>query len=125
MGYNSPIDIIYGQVQMDFDGKVVSAVQQFDINVDREELIKALQYDRGQYEKGYADGCKETADKFATMLKDVLVKAYDHYAEMDRKNHEKGFEIMAILWRGEATATQKSIELVDEIYKEITEVQND
>ena len=125
MSYKSPIDIIYGQLQRDFDGKVFSAVQNVDINVDREELIKALQCDRGQYEKGYADGCKETADKFATMLKDVLVKAYDHYAEMDRKNHEKGFEIMALLWRGEATATQKSIELVDEIYMEIKEGKND
>ena len=26
------------------------------LDVDREELLKALKYDRGQYEKGYADG---------------------------------------------------------------------
>jgi hypothetical protein len=29
------------------------------INVDREELLNALQYDRGQYEKGYRDGQRD------------------------------------------------------------------
>ena len=29
------------------------------IKVDKEELVKALSYDRSQYEKGYADGKKD------------------------------------------------------------------
>lgn len=35
---------------------VHSMVVKTGIAVDKEELLKALQYDRGQYEKGYADG---------------------------------------------------------------------
>lgn len=35
-----------------------------------EELVKALQYDREQYKKGYVDGCKDSIFKFASFLKD-------------------------------------------------------
>ena len=54
--YNSPINIIYGQMQKQMEGDVLRAVQQYDINVDKDELIRALAYDRGQYEKGFRDG---------------------------------------------------------------------
>lgn len=30
------------------------------LDVNREELMKALRYDRGQYDKGYADGCRDS-----------------------------------------------------------------
>lgn len=57
--YESPIDIVYKDIQMQVkeqaDKQIYEAVQQCGISVDKEELIKALQYDRGQYEKGYAD----------------------------------------------------------------------
>jgi hypothetical protein len=39
-----------------FEDNVFKAIQDYGIVVDKEELIKALQYDRGQYEKGFADG---------------------------------------------------------------------
>ena len=69
MGYKSPIDIIQGQIQFDFENGVYKAIQKVDINVDREELIKALQYDRNQYDKGYSDGSKAAAER----LEEVLV----------------------------------------------------
>lgn len=57
--YQSPIDVIYKDIQMQVkeqaDKQIYEAVQQCGISVDKDELIKALQYDRGQYEKGYAD----------------------------------------------------------------------
>lgn len=53
--YKSPIDIIYGQMNMQMEGTIMRAVQNVDVNVDKEELIRALQYDRGQYERGYQD----------------------------------------------------------------------
>ena len=55
--YESPIDIIYGNMQMKLEDTVFKAVQDVHVEVDRDELIKALQYDRGQYDKGFADGC--------------------------------------------------------------------
>ena len=61
--YESPIDIIYNDIQYkvveEFDKNVVSAVQSYGIDVNKEELLKALRYDRQQYEKGYADAKAE------------------------------------------------------------------
>lgn len=58
--YESPIEIIQHKIQADFSKRleedVLYAVVRTDIHVDREELIKALRYDRGQYEKGFQDG---------------------------------------------------------------------
>ena len=57
--YESPIDIICSDVQMKLEGEVYKAVQNVGINVDKDELIKALSYDRQQYDKGYADAKAE------------------------------------------------------------------
>ena len=57
--YKSPIDIIYGQMETQMEGDILRAVQKYGINVDKEELIRALQYDREQYNKGYADAKAE------------------------------------------------------------------
>lgn len=54
-GYVSPIKQIVSDWQMTMEENVMKAVRQVDIHVDKEELIKALQYDRKQYEKGCSD----------------------------------------------------------------------
>jgi len=53
--YQSPIDVIIGQMNMTIENEICKAVQNVGVNVDKEELLKALQYDRGQYQKGYRD----------------------------------------------------------------------
>ena len=58
MSYRSPIEVIYEDVQTKFEDNVFKAIQNVQINVDRDELIKALAYDRDQYRKGYADGIR-------------------------------------------------------------------
>lgn len=64
--YESPINIIYGQMQTQMEGDIFRAVQSYGINVDKEELLRALQYDREQYRKGYADG---TNDAMASIVR--------------------------------------------------------
>ena len=54
--YESPIKIITGKMQTQFDDEIFRAVQNVGINVDRAELLKALEYDRGQYDKGWEEG---------------------------------------------------------------------
>lgn len=54
--YKSPIEIINGKMQTQIDGDIYRAVQNVGINVDRTELLKALEYDRGQYDKGWEEG---------------------------------------------------------------------
>ena len=55
--YKSPISIIQKGITTQIEDDVCKAVWEYGIVVDKEELIKALRYDREQYEKGYADGC--------------------------------------------------------------------
>lgn len=55
MSYKSPIEVIQTQMQSQIEGEIYKAVVNVGINVDKEELLKALQYDRNQYQKGYED----------------------------------------------------------------------
>lgn len=61
--YESPIDLylsdISHQIMEQQDEQIYQAVVHFFPDVKREELLKALQYDRGQYEAGYADGKRD------------------------------------------------------------------
>lgn len=66
--YESPINQILGELQMHLEGETLKAVQNVGIDVDKEELIKALQYDRGQYEKGYKDGYADAIVEFVERI---------------------------------------------------------
>lgn len=58
-GYKSPIAMVVEDVNIKIENDIIKAVQNYDIKVDREELAKALAYDRDQYSKGYAAARKE------------------------------------------------------------------
>lgn len=64
MSYESPISTITmeertNRFRDEFDNMVFQTVVKTGVKVDKQELIKALQYDRNQYEKGYADGQRD------------------------------------------------------------------
>ena len=65
--WNSPIEILVGTITNEMNSKlddaIVTAVQKVGIRVDKEELIKALKYDRDQYCKGYFDGYNDAMNK--------------------------------------------------------------
>lgn len=59
-GYESPItgfvSNIVEQLEKAREDEICATIkEQYAIDVNREELIKALNYDRGQYNKGYSD----------------------------------------------------------------------
>lgn len=54
--YVSPITIMQGELNVQVENEVIKATRTVGVDVDKDELIKALMYDREQYEKGYADG---------------------------------------------------------------------
>lgn len=62
--WKSPIDLqmfeesFATKILEDQTGCVVKTCVRMGVNVDKDELVKALAYDRGQYEKGYADGIR-------------------------------------------------------------------
>ena len=74
-GYKSPITRIMSDIQTQIiqegENQVFQAVQNCDVMVDREELIKALQYDRGQYEKGYKDGAIAELEKIKVEVQEM------------------------------------------------------
>jgi hypothetical protein len=61
--YKSPIDVMIADIQHQIaqqqDEEIYKAVVSVGINVDKDELIRALQYDRDQYNKGYAAGKRD------------------------------------------------------------------
>lgn len=59
--YESPIKVFQGNLEMQFESEILKAVQRADITVDRDELIRALRYDREQYQKGFDDARKDAA----------------------------------------------------------------
>lgn len=79
--YKSPIELMRTQIETDFENQIITAVARTGIHVDKHELIKALQYDRNQYDKGFDDGRKETAKEFADKLK----------AYIDNNKHQSHF----------------------------------
>jgi len=62
MGYKSPIEITTDLVDgfnLQIEDGVFKAVANYGVKVDKEELLKALAYDRNQYKKGYEDAMAE------------------------------------------------------------------
>ena len=61
--YESPINVIINDMCRDIKKKeenyVMEYIQNIGIDVDENELAKALRYDRQQYDKGYEDGFKD------------------------------------------------------------------
>lgn len=63
-GYAPPVSLNLNDFQYSIGDAVVKAIAKAGIQVNQEELLKALKYDRGQYKAGYdagfADGFVET-----------------------------------------------------------------
>ena len=76
--YESPIEIITKEMSLHFDNDVYRTVQDYGIEVNKDELIKALRYDRDQYDKGYRDGLDYAMNKFMDVLKDFMNKHLEY-----------------------------------------------
>ena len=101
-GYQSPISQIYKDVEYkfkeDMENKIVEAVHHFGISVDKEELIKALQYDRNQYDKGYSDGRASMVEELEKIKVEIrkLTDINPDYP-MDRTIHISRNEVLEII----------------------------
>ena len=60
MSYESPVHIIMQQLKTQMETRleetVFNATQNIGVYVDKAELLKALKFDRDQYNVGYNDG---------------------------------------------------------------------
>lgn len=61
--WENPIEIIQTDIQYkvvdEYEKQILKAIQSYGISVNKKELVKALNYDRNQYKKGYADAKAE------------------------------------------------------------------
>lgn len=110
--YKSPIEIKLNDIVSDTvekaDEYIVRFVQQVGVNVDKDELIKALKFDREQYEKGWNDRdneivrCKDCkynynnlipsgeAEHECTKCIELPITADFHCAWGERREDDKG-----------------------------------
>lgn len=66
--YESPITIAIQDYQSSINTElenrvIVTLNQHYNISVDKDDLIRALNYDRSQYYKGYNDAMKDMGDQ--------------------------------------------------------------
>lgn len=92
--YESPIQAICEQTRFDFENNVLQAIYKYDVHVNKDELEKALKYDRNQYDIGYKDGVRAAFEKIR-----------EHYCSYDLDNY---FSFRAV-----------DEDTVNEIYNEI------
>ncbi len=79
-GYESPVRMIVGEMETKMEADTMSVIQRYGIDVDKEELIKALNYDREQYDIGFREGynkgmeaAQSIIDKFVGYLDEDMI----------------------------------------------------
>ena len=90
--YKSPIDLLVADIQHQLvkqqEEDIYQAVVKCGVHVDKQELIRALQYDRRQYDKGYADGKRDAMENI------VHCKDCKHQRKTwisDKRRKDKGY----------------------------------
>ena len=83
--YESPIKLMETEWSTQMDGNILKAVKNVGINVDKDELLRALKYDRGQYDKGYRDGVNKVCSRIMEMLTEANDTTSTHYFDFGRK----------------------------------------
>ena len=107
--YESPIDLVYSnvykQVAEQFDENILRAIVKTGVKVDKEELIKALSYDRNQYNKGYKDGMKEFAKLVLIEIQEAIF-ANDKViqARVEKRNANRYEDDLCIMCDGKIYA---------------------
>lgn len=85
MNYISPVNIFYSDLKNRIEDEIVKCIQSLNIAVNKEELVKALEYDRGQYEKGYADGYADGVKN----ARDICADIYMEKAKADMRGESE------------------------------------
>jgi hypothetical protein len=77
--YESPISIteLYTKKAIEArDDSILWKVKEvYGVDVEKEELLRALKYDRGQYEKGYSEGFKIAVEMLASRIHHEILDA--------------------------------------------------
>jgi len=88
MSYKSPIEIAHdlsNAIMQTAEGEVLHAIYKVGVKVDKDELIKALYYDREQYKAGYLDGIENAITWIDTYCTDCDIGLRDNDATAIKK----------------------------------------
>ena len=133
LGYESPIQVAIGQIRMEQENNIYRAIREYGVDVDKDELIKALQYDRNQYEKGYINGYNrkstEVAEEiFGEIEKEIhlaLNSNYNARAERSAHPHIEMADEFVSYCDGKIHALRGIDDYVAELKKKYTESEKD
>lgn len=85
--YKPIVEIIVKDLETQKENAIIKAIQNIAINIDKEELQKALNYDRNSYNNGYIDGFFDFRKKVLKRL-DYLMEVASE-PPMDRDDDVK------------------------------------
>lgn len=66
--YDTIIKVSLFPVEQIIEDNILKQICSYGIDIDKEQLLSALSYDRNQYEKGYYNGITRAIDKMAKMI---------------------------------------------------------
>lgn len=105
--YESPINIIQDEIsskiRKEGENFVLDAVSSVGIQVDKDELIKAIQYDREQYRAGFEAGKAVGHNKTIDALAEMAVKLYGRNEYYYKEAMRDAMEIIKKAWLEEET----------------------
>ena len=82
-GWESPIETTFQRISRDVqekeDAYIIEEIRKVGVDVNKDELIKALNYDRQQYEQGYKNGYK---DGYAKGIDDCMERLKELISEV-------------------------------------------
>lgn len=117
MDWQSPIHMIQEEIAQkvanDLDNQVYQATMRVGIEVDKDELVKALEYDRNQYRRGYMDGFLNAEKEITNVciksfIDEFMDELYNLIADADDINPVDWYEVEAIAHRLRMKYTKES-----------------
>lgn len=108
MDWQSPIHMMQEEIAQkvanDLDNQVYQATMKVGIKVDKDELVKALEYDRNQYQRGYMDGFFNAKKEITNVciksfIDEFMDELYNLIADADDVNPVDWWEVEEIVNR--------------------------
>ena len=128
MSYKSPIEVLRGPMNFEVEKQIVTAIQSIGVQVDKDELERALKYDRDQYSKGYKDGYedgsgKEVLEKFCDELQSEIQAALSNNYQVlkERKEHRLEGDTLIPLIEGKVAALRGIDDFIDTLLEKYLE----
>lgn len=91
--YESPVKLcqtveeIAQDIHKQTEDFIVQSVCKVGVVIDKEELIKAINYDRNQYDKGYNEGYNKAIDDALRVMHDTYILGYCSEGECEKVSY--------------------------------------